>query len=284
MRGSGGLRRGGRRRRLLRPGCSGPRSPASSRWTSSSAGSHAVVPGTHTPEHCASPVRFGNTPAHPWPGRALRGADSLYGRVCGCDRKSPYPPKASQNTDRMRRGPHRPRQRRSPVRMVPRGLRRITRYHTAITNWAGPPGPGGPDLRFRAALEWLDAHGRITTCARWDRHGSGRSATTPRVTASGVPPSAGLRTSAQTAVSAGPKSRIDQDPDHSRASDPIKVSTGAICGGQRHGASVPPADQEHSLFLQPCQRPVRSPQRRPVILPTDGQQHFPNGGQISPHR
>ncbi|WP_420712415.1 MULTISPECIES: winged helix-turn-helix domain-containing protein [unclassified Streptomyces] len=31
-----------------------------------------------------------------------------------------------------------------------------------------------------------------------------------------------------------------------------------------------------------CQRPCSSPQRRPVVLPADGQWKFPGGGQISP--
>ncbi|MFE9222658.1 hypothetical protein ACFYN3_41010, partial [Streptomyces lavendulae] len=31
-----------------------------------------------------------------------------------------------------------------------------------------------------------------------------------------------------------------------------------------------------------CQRPCSSPQRRPVVVPTDGHWKFPGGGQISP--
>lgn len=51
---------------------------------------------------------------------------------------------------------------------VPTGLRRFTRYHTAITNWAHSPGPVGPDLQFRAPTgmggrSWMV----VTTCAMW---------------------------------------------------------------------------------------------------------------------
>lgn len=41
-----------------------------------------------------------------------------------------------------------------------------------------------------------------------------------------------------------PRDRIGQDPDHSRASNPVKAETGAVCAGQRCAASVPPADEE----------------------------------------
>ncbi|MGW8764341.1 amidohydrolase family protein, partial [Streptomyces sp. NPDC055815] len=40
-------------------------------------------------------------------------------------------------------------------------------------------------------------------------------------------------------------------------------------------------DSMHNRWVS-CQRPCSSPQRRPVVLPTDGQWKFPGGGQIYP--
>ncbi|CAM5565414.1 hypothetical protein SAURM35S_02885 [Streptomyces aurantiogriseus] len=45
----------------------------------------------------------------------------------------------------------------------------------------------------------------------------------------------------------GPGNSIDHDPDHARASDPAKVSTGTICADQRCAAAVPPADGESAV-------------------------------------
>ncbi|MER5459969.1 hypothetical protein ABT010_04590 [Streptomyces sp. NPDC002668] len=88
---------------------------------------------------------------------------------------------------------------------------------------------------------WRDArarHGGIAAPARWLH------------LALGVSTAAGLLVHLQSTGTSGdgpspcPGNSIDHDPDHSRASDPATISTGAISAGQRCAAAVPPADEE----------------------------------------
>ena len=84
-----------------------------------------------------------------------------------------------------------------------------------------------------------------------------------------------------------PRDRIGQDPDHSRASNPVKAETGAVCAGQRCAASIPPADEEPAGIQVPAlrrpslqrQTPAQSalslkevtlPQRRPYLRDDQG--------------
>lgn len=89
-----------------------------------------------------------------------------------CNRKVGAPRKRHRNTNRMNRQPHRARPAqpisgeaapersddfvvsrlcsKSPQDGPPRGHAVSLAYHTAITNWASPPGPDCPDLVLRA--------------------------------------------------------------------------------------------------------------------------------------
>jgi hypothetical protein len=67
-----------------------------------------------------------------------------------------------------------------------------------------------------------------------------------------APPSSRLRPLSGTGRPTRPRDHIGQDPDHSRASNPVKAETGTVCAGQRRAASVPPADEE------PAGRPALS--------------------------
>lgn len=59
-----------------------------------------------------------------------------------------------------------------PRRKRPRAA--VTRYHSGITNLANPPGPGGPDLRFRARAGVVGRPWTVsTTCAKQDRQPRG---------------------------------------------------------------------------------------------------------------